>query len=337
MIKESLARLARGEHLSEKEMIAATTAIMEGQASPAQIGGFLTALRLKGETVEEITGAARVMREKAVKLNFKAPTVIDTCGTGGDGAQTFNISTTVAFIVAAAGIPVAKHGNRAVSSRCGSADVLEALGIKADLPPEKVEVCLREAGIGFLFAPRFHQAMKHAAGPRQELGFRTIFNLLGPLTNPAAANCQLVGVFLPHLTEVVAQVLDRLGVERAVVVHGNGLDELALEGENKVSILKQGRITTFSFQAADLDLPPAPQAALAGGGPTENARITLELLSGRADGPRLAVVLLNAAAAFLAAGVADSLKEGIALARQLIREGKAYAKLEQFRQVAGSA
>ncbi|HEY8393065.1 MAG TPA: anthranilate phosphoribosyltransferase [Capillibacterium sp.] len=337
MIKESLAKLAQGENLSEKEMITATTAIMEGQASPAQIGSFLTALRLKGETVEEITGAARVMREKAVKLNFKAPVVIDTCGTGGDGAQTFNISTTVAFIVAAAGIPVAKHGNRAVSSRCGSADVLEALGIQVDLPPEKVEVCLKEAGIGFLFAPRFHQAMKYAAGPRKELGFRTIFNLLGPLTNPAAANCQLVGVFLPRLTEVVAQVLDRLGVERAVVVHGDGLDELALEGENRISVLKQGRITTYSFQAADLNLSPAPKAALTGGSPAENARITIALLRGEAEGPKLAAVLLNAAAAFLAAGVADSLQEGIALARELIRNGKAYAKLEEFRRVAGVA
>lgn len=336
MIKESLAKLARGEHLSEAEMIETTNAIIEGRTSPAQIGGFLTALRLKGETVAEITGAARVMRAKAVKINFKAPTVIDTCGTGGDGAQTFNISTTVAFIVAAAGIPVAKHGNRAISSRCGSADVLEALGIKVDLPPEKVEVCLREAGIGFLFAPRFHQAMKYAAGPRKELGFRTVFNLLGPLTNPAAANCQLVGVFLPHLTEIVARVLERLGVERAVVVHGGGgLDELALEGENKISILRKGRITTFRFQAVDLDLIPAPKTALAGGGPAENARITLDLLRGSAEGPKLAVVLLNAAAALLAADLAGNLKEGIALARQLVREGKAYAKLEEFRRVVG--
>lgn len=204
-----------------------------------------------------------------------------------------------------------------------------------DLPPEKVVVCLKEAGIGFLFAPRFHQAMKHAAGPRKELGFRTVFNLLGPLTNPAAANCQLVGVFLPQLTEVVARVLDRLGVERAVVVHGGGLDELALEGENKISILKQGRITTFSFQAVDLNLSPAPKAALAGGGPEENARITLDLLRGNEKGPKLAVVLLNAAAALLAADVVTSLKEGIALARQLVADGKAYAKLEHFRQVVG--
>lgn len=338
MIKESLAKLARGEHLKESEMIATTNAIMEGRTSPAQIGSFLTALRLKGETVAEITGAARAMREKAVKINFKAPTVIDTCGTGGDGAQTFNISTTAAFIVAAAGIPVAKHGNRAISSRCGSADVLEALGVKVDLPPEQVEICLQETGIGFLFAPLFHQAMKHAAGPRQELGFRTVFNLLGPLTNPAAANCQLVGVFAPELTEVVAQVLQRLGVEQAVVVHGgDGLDELSLDGVNKASILRNGQVKTVRFQATDLGLTAAPKAALVGGGPVENARITQAILQGVETGPRLNVVLLNAAAALLAADVVSHLKTGIALARKLVREGKAYAKLEQLRQVGRQA
>lgn len=336
MIKKSLAKLARGENLTEAEMMEATNLIMEGQASPAQIGAFLTALRLKGETVDEITGAARVMREKALKVNFKAPTVIDTCGTGGDGSQTFNISTTVAFIVAAAGIPVAKHGNRAMSSRCGSADVLEALGIRVDLPPEKVEFCLKEAGIGFLFAPVFHLAMKHAIGPRKELGFRTVFNLLGPLTNPAAANCQLVGVFNPELTEVVAQVLQRLGVERAVVVHGGGgLDELSLDGENQASILKDGRITSLKFKAGDLGLAPAPKEALRGEGPAENARTTENILKGVEQGPKLAVVLLNAAAALLAADRVTDLKEGIALAQRLISEGKAYAKLEQLRRIAG--
>ena len=334
MIKESLAKLARGEHLKESEMIATTNAIMEGRTSPAQIGSFLTALRLKGETVTEITGAARVMREKAVKINFKAPTVIDTCGTGGDGAQTFNISTTAAFIVAAAGIPVAKHGNRAISSRCGSADVLEALGVKVDLPPDQVEVCLQKTGIGFLFAPLFHQAMKHAAGPRKELGFRTVFNLLGPLTNPASANCQLVGVFAPELTEVVAQVLQRLGVERAVVVHGgDGLDELSLDGVNKASILRNGQVITVRFQAIDLGLTAAPKAALTGGSPVENARITQAILQGVETGPRLNVVLLNAAAALFAADLVDDLREGILFARKLVQEGKAYAKLEQLRQV----
>ncbi len=336
MIKESLAKLAYGEDLTEDEMIGATEAIMEGRASPAQIGSFLTALRLKGETVDEITGAARVMREKSLKVNFKAPVVIDTCGTGGDGAQTFNISTTAAFVVAAAGIPVAKHGNRAMSSRCGSADVLEALGVKVDLSPEKVERCLEETGIGFLFAPIFHQAMQHTVGPRKELGFRTVFNLLGPLTNPAAANCQLVGVFHPELTEVVAQALQRLGVERAVVVHGGGgLDELSLAGMNKASILRNGVITNLKFQAADLGLTPASKETLKGGGPAENARTTEEILKGIEQGPKLAVVLLNTGAALLASDLVSDLKAGIGLAQKLISEGKAYAKLEQLRRVAG--
>lgn len=336
MIKESLAKLARREDLTETEMIGATNAIMEGQASPAQIGGFLTALRLKGETVDEITGAARVMREKSLKVNFKAPMVVDTCGTGGDGSHTFNISTTAAFIVAAAGIPVAKHGNRAMSSRCGSADVLEALGIKVDLPPEKVEICLKESGIGFLFAPVFHLAMKHAVGPRRELGFRTVFNLLGPLTNPAGANCQLVGVFDPDLTGTVAKVLQRLGVERAVVVHGGGgLDELSLDGENKASILKDGKIVDYRFKAADIGLTSASKEALRGEGPVENARTTENILKGIEQGPKMAVVLLNTAAAFLATNLVSDLKEGVSLARKLINEGKAYAKLEQLRTVAG--
>lgn len=336
MIKESLAKLVRREDLSEDEMIGATNEIMEGQASPAQIGSFLTALRLKGETVDEITGAARVMREKSLKVNFKAPVVMDTCGTGGDGSHTFNISTTAAFIVAAAGIPVAKHGNRAMSSSCGSADVLEALGIKVDLPPEKVELCLKETGIGFLFAPVFHLAMKHAVGPRRELGFRTVFNLLGPLTNPAGANCQLIGVFDPALTNTMAKVLSRLGVERAVVVHGGGgLDELSLDGLNKASILKDGKIFDLEFKATDLGLTQASKEALRGQGPAENARTIENILKGAEQGPKLAVVLLNAAAALMAANLVSDLKEGVSLAQKLIDEGKAYAKLEQLRKVAG--
>jgi anthranilate phosphoribosyltransferase len=336
MIKRSLAQLVQGRDLTENEMIETMKAIMEGWTSPAQIGSFLTALRLKGETVDEITGAARVMRDKSLKIKLKAPIVIDTCGTGGDGAQTFNISTTVAFIVAAAGIPVAKHGNRAISSRCGSADLLEALGIRVDLPPAKVEQSLEETGLGFLFAPVFHQAMKHAAGPRKELGFRTVFNLLGPLTNPAAANCQLVGVYHPKLTEVIAQVLQRLGTKRAVVVHGGGgLDELSLDGVNIATILEDGKITTLRFQATELGLISAPKKSLGGGGPVENGRITLNILKGVEVGPRLAVVLLNAGAALLAAGLVADLKAGIALAEKLVFEGKAYAKLKQFRKAVG--
>ncbi len=335
MFKESLAKLMRKEDLSEEEMVQVTNMIMEGEASPAQIGSFLTALRLKGETVNEIVGAAKVMREKALKVRFEAPVLVDTCGTGGDGSNTFNISTTAAFIVAAAGIPVAKHGNRAVSSNCGSADLLEALGIKVDMPPEKVEQCLQEAGIGFMFAPAFHLAMKHAIGPRRELGFRTIFNILGPLTNPARANCQLLGVYLPELTEVIAEVLQRLGVKRAMVVHGGGgLDELSLEGENKVSFLKDGSINTFTFKAEDVGLKAAANQLLQGEHPVENARLTEAILSGKEQGPKYEVVLLNAAAALMVSGLADDFKAGIALAEELIKTGRAYEKLQQLRKIA---
>jgi anthranilate phosphoribosyltransferase len=335
MLKESLAKLIRKEDLSENEMMQATNIIMEGQASPAQIGSFLTALRFKGETVSEIVGAAKVMREKALKVNYEAPVVIDTCGTGGDGSNTFNISTTAAFIVAAAGIPVAKHGNRAMSSRCGSADLLEALGIKVDLTPQRVEQCLKEAGIGFLFAPAFHSAMKHVVGPRKELGFRTIFNVLGPLTNPAGANCQLLGVYDPNLTEVLAQVLQRLGVKRAMVVHGGGgLDELSLEGINKVSFLKDGNIETFTFSAAEVGLELASNRELRGEQPSDNAQLTERILNGTEQGPPLTVVLLNAGAALMAAGKVADLKAGIAMARQLIEDGRAYQKLQQLRKIA---
>jgi anthranilate phosphoribosyltransferase len=335
VLKESLAKLVRKEDLSEEEMVQVTNFIMEGQASPAQIGSFLTALRLKGETVNEIVGAAKVMREKALKVKYEAPVVIDTCGTGGDGSNTFNISTTAAFIVAAAGVPVAKHGNRAMSSRCGSADLLEALGIKVDLPPERVEECLKEAGIGFLFAPAFHSAMKHVVGPRRELGFRTIFNVLGPLTNPAGANCQLLGVYDSDLTEVLAKVLQRLGVKRAMVVHGGGgLDELSLEGANRVSFLKDGAIETFTFRAEEAGLEAASNKLLRGETPRDNAQLTERILNGSEQGPPLTVVLFNAAAALMVAGVVSDFRTGIAMARQLINDGRAHEKLQQLRKIA---
>jgi anthranilate phosphoribosyltransferase len=335
VVKESLAKLINQEDLNEAEMVAVMDRIMEGEATQAQIGGFLTALRLKGETVEEITGAARVMRQKALKVKCEAPVVIDTCGTGGDGSNTFNISTTVAFIVAAAGLPVAKHGNRAMSSKCGSADLLEALGIKVDLPPEKIEECLKKAGIGFMFAPVFHQSMKHAVGPRRELGFRTIFNMLGPLTNPAAANCQLIGVYKADLTDILAEVLRRLGTKRVMVVHGaGGLDELSLQGPNRVSFLKDGQIKAFSLNAADVGLENTSNQMLTGAGTAENAVLTENILSGREKGPKRDVVLLNAAAALMVAGVAAGWREGIALAAQLIDDGSAYRKLEELRRTA---
>jgi len=333
--KQSLAKLIQEEDLSEAEMIQATGAIMEGEATPAQIGGFLTALRLKGETVEEITGAARVMREKALKVDFQAPLVIDTCGTGGDGANTFNISTTAAFIIAAAGIPVAKHGNRAASGNCGSADLLEELGIKIAAPPEKVKLCLERVGFGFMFAPVYHLAMKHAVGPRKELGFRTIFNLLGPLTNPAGANCQLIGVCRPDLTEIFTKVLQKLGVERAMVVHGGGgLDELSLEGENTCCLLRQEQITSFTFKASDYGLQTAPNVALQGGNSSRNAGFTENILNGTLSGPMRDVVILNAAAGFYLTELVPDLAAGARLARELISDGSASRKLRQLREIA---
>jgi anthranilate phosphoribosyltransferase len=334
MLKECLAKLINRENLTEAEMVGAMDQIMDGKATPTQIGGFLTALRLKGETVEEITGAARVMRQKSLKVKGAA-SAIDTCGTGGDGARTFNISTTAAFIVAAAGIPVAKHGNRAMSSQCGSADLLEALGVKMDLPPERIEACLQQCGIGFMFAPVYHQSMRHAVGPRRELGFRTIFNVLGPLTNPAGAKYQLLGVYQPGLTEVLAEVLRRLGAERVMVVHGaGGLDELSLAGENKVSYLERGAVRTFTFTPETVGLATAANEELRGGTAGENAAVTEGILTDSERGPKRDVVVLNAAAALMVADCVSDLREGIALAGTLINNGAAYRKLEDLRRIA---
>jgi anthranilate phosphoribosyltransferase len=334
MIKACLTKLINRENLTEAEMVGVMEQIMDGEATLAQIGGFLTALRLKGETVEEVTGAARVMRRKSLKVNFEAA-ALDTCGTGGDGARTFNISTTAAFIVAAAGVPVAKHGNRAMSSQCGSADLLEALGIKVDLTPEKVAASLKQAGIGFMFAPVYHQSMKYAVGPRRELGFRTIFNMLGPLTNPAGAQYQLLGVYQAELTEVLAEVLLRLGARRVMVVHGaGGLDELSLAGVNKVSFLDQGAVKTFTFTAQTVGLPASGNEALQGGSAAENALLTEQILNGSKQGPKRDVVVLNAAAALMVANCVSDLQAGIALAGDLIDNGSAYRKLEEMRRAA---
>src|SRR5512137_2702745 len=253
MIREGIARIVRGEDLREAEMMAVMTEVMEGEATPAQIAAFMTALRIKGETVEEVTGAARIMRQKATRIDARSSVVVDTCGTGGDGRNTFNISTTAAFVVAAAGLTVAKHGNRAVSSGCGSADVLEALGVNIDAPPEIVEECLQQIGIGFLFAPRLHGAMKYAIGPRREIGIRTIFNMLGPLTNPAGATAQLIGVYDPRLTEMFAGVLKNLGTKRAFVVHGaDGLDEATVTGPTRIAELKEGLVTTYDIDPVEI-------------------------------------------------------------------------------------
>lgn len=328
MMREVIGKVVAGKNLAADEAARAVRAVMEGKATPAQIGGFLTALRVKGETMEEIYGAALAMREKAVPICRGRKGLLDTCGTGGDGSNTFNISTTAAFILAAAGVPVAKHGNRAISSACGSADLLEALGIKVDLTPRQVEAAVEEVGIGFLFAPLFHQAMKYAAGPRKELGFRTVFNLLGPLTNPAGADYQLAGVFRRELLPVLAEVLARLGVKRALVVHGaGGIDELSLAGENFLCEVAGGRIRSYTLHPEEVGLPYSPVEQLKGGSAQENAGIFRAVLSGE-KGPRRAVVLLNAGAALYVAGRADTIRDGVKLAAEIIDSGAALAKME---------
>jgi anthranilate phosphoribosyltransferase len=316
-------------HLSAAEAEEAMNIVMRGEATPAQIGGYLVALRMKGETVEEITGSARAMRAHAqpIQLCINGDPLLDTAGTGGDGASTFNISTAAAFVIAGAGRKVAKHGNRAASSRCGSADVLSALGVRLDLTPDEVATCIEQVGIGFLFAPVFHPAMKNAIGPRCELGQRTIFNLLGPLTNPAGATHQLIGVYDPQLTHPLAEVLGELGGKAAFVVHGHGgLDELTTSGPNHVSRLQGGRVESFSLDARDLGLRQANCEDLRGGDPDENARLLGDLLSGRDQTSRRDVVLLNAAAA-LATENGD-LESSLRQARQSLESGAALSRLE---------
>ncbi len=332
-LREAIARVTGRGDLAEEEMAAAMTEIMDGRATPAQIAAFITALRMKGETVEEIAGAARVMREKADRVSCGSRTVVDTCGTGGDGARTFNISTAAAFVAAGAGVTVAKHGNRSVSSRCGSADVLAALGINIEAPKADVERCLDRARFGFLFAPLLHPAMKHAIGPRREIGVRTIFNILGPLTNPAGAAMQLLGVYDPGLTEPMAKVLGRLGSTRAFVVHGDdGLDEITLTGPTRVSELSGGRVTTYSVRPEDFGLSTCARGDLEGGDPARNAGIVSGILAGSA-GPGRDVVLLNAAFALVAGGAARDVKDGVNLAAESLDSGRARETLEKVREL----
>jgi anthranilate phosphoribosyltransferase len=334
MIQHALKKLVEGHNLTEPEAIAAITQIMDGQATPALIAALLTALRMKGETAEEITGFARVMREKAVQIRPKRQDVVDTCGTGGGGLTTFNISTTAAFVVAGAGVPVAKHGNRGMTSPCGSADVLEALGVCITCPPERVTACVDEAGIGFMFAPAHHPATKFAGPVRRELGFRTVFNLLGPLTNPAGATAQVIGVFDPALTELLATALRNLGSRRAFVVHGlDGLDELSTLGRTRVSELKDGVVRTYELTPDEAGLPLATAADLNhAGSPEANAVVVREVLAGQ-PGPRRDIVLLNAAAGLVAGGAADTLREGIERAAAAIDSGAAAERLEHMRAV----
>lgn len=330
MFKSLLHRLVAGESLAEKEAVLAMEQIMEGRATPAQMAAFLTALKLKGETVEEITGFARVMRQKATVVHSKHPLLVDTCGTGGDGADTFNISTTAALVLVGAGARVAKHGNRSVSSRCGSADVLEALGVNLELEPGAMEICLERVGIAFLYAPKLHGAMHHAVGPRRELGFRTVFNILGPLTNPAGARAQVVGVYSSQLVPVLAQVLLRLGSQRAFVVHGaGGLDEVSPVGPALVSEVQGGQIQSYQLNPRDYGFAPADLDQLAGGAPDQNAAIVMEILEGK-KGPGRDAVLLNAGLGLLAAGAAENLETAIALAVRSIDQGAARAKLQEL-------
>jgi len=330
-IKEAIQKIVDGQSLNEQEAERVMTEIMQGEATSSQIGAYLTALRMKGETVDEITGSARAMRRKAVRVRTNDPMVVDTCGTGGDRRQTFNVSTTAAFVVAGAGITVAKHGNRSVSSSSGSADVLKALGVTIELKPAQVEECLNEVGVGFLFAPLFHAAMQHAMGPRREIGMRTIFNLMGPLTNPADAAIQVMGVYAPELTDLIGQVLMKLGSRHCYVVHGeDGLDEITVTGRTKICEGKDGRIQCYHIEPKDVDLKTARVEELKGGSPEENAKITTAILKGE-KGPKRDIVLMNAAPALIACGKAKTLKEAVKTAGAIIDTGAAWEKLEALR------
>jgi anthranilate phosphoribosyltransferase len=335
MIREAIARAVQGRNLTLEEMTLTMEEITSGQATPAQIASLATALRMKGETVEEITAAARVMRSKAVRIEVDRGTgtgdtavLVDTCGTGGDRTHTFNISTATAFVVAGAGVRVAKHGNRSVSSSCGSADVCEALGIRLDLSPERVAACIRVHGIGFLFAPALHGTMKHAIGPRREIGIRTIFNLLGPLANPAGTEVQILGVYRKDLTRLMAGVLGNLGCRRAMVVHGeDGMDEITTTGSSHIAEWVGGQVRQYTVHPGDFGIPVSTADELLGGNANENARMILDLFEGKKDGRR-DIVLLNAGAALHAAGSSGTIGEGIELARQVIDDGRAMDKLQ---------
>lgn len=328
-VNKVISKLVEGSDLTSDEAKEAMKTIMSGNATDAQIGSFLTALRTKGETIDEISACAGVMREFAEKINPKVSgTLVDTCGTGGDKIRTFNISTISAFVIAGAGIPIAKHGNRSVTSKAGSADLLEALGVKLDMAPTDVEKAVEEVGIGFMFAPAFHGAMKYAIGPRKEIGIRTVFNILGPLTNPANAQAQVLGVYDPELTEKMAGVLANLGTERALVVHGiGGLDEISTFGETKVSEFKDGAVKTYEIKPEDFGIKRAAPEELAGGDPKENADIAINILKNKEKGPMRDIVLLNSAAGIYVGGHADSIADGILLAEGSIDSGAAYEKL----------
>ncbi|HEY5672843.1 MAG TPA: anthranilate phosphoribosyltransferase [Malonomonas sp.] len=341
MIKEAIAKLVERQDLSESEMIGAMNQIMGGEATPAQVGAFITALRMKGETIPEIIGAARVMRARSTpihvgrvvdidrdEINVERESIIDTCGTGGSGTKSFNISTTVAIAVAACGGKVAKHGNRSITSACGSADVLEKLGVNLDVSPERVGRCVTEIGVGFLFAPALHGAMKHAIGPRREIGIRTIFNILGPLTNPAGADRQVLGVFREDLVEPLARVLLSLGCRRGFVVHGSdGMDEITLTGSSLVAVISGGTVELQTIEPEQFGFKRCRLTDLQGGDATQNAAIVKAILAGE-PGPKRDIVVLNGAYALVAAGLANNLDSGIEMLQEVLDNGKAQATLE---------
>ena len=350
MIKRAIARVVEKINLSEGEMIEVMGQIMSGEATPAQIGSFITALRMKGETIDEITGAARVMRERATPIhvgrnildmdrddiNIDQETILDVVGTGGDGTNTFNVSTTVAFVVSACGVRVAKHGNRSVSSLCGSADVLEKMGVNLDITPSTVELCINEVGIGFLFAPALHGAMKHAIGPRREIGIRTIFNILGPLTNPAGADCQVMGVYRDELVEKLAGVLHKLGCRHGFVVHGrDGMDEITTTAETLIAEVTRQGVSLSTVQPEQFGIQRCSIADLTGGDAVTNATIVRAVLAGE-QGPRRDIVLLNAAYGLLASGKAADVQEGMVLAATAIDNGNALSRLERLVKITNS-
>lgn len=333
-MKDYIEKVIKGHDLTADEMKEVMTALMSGEVEPAIAGSFLTALKMKGESISEIVGGATVLREKATRIDIDHEVTLDTCGTGGDVSGTYNISTAVAIVAAAGGVSVVKHGNRSVSSKCGCADVLEELGVVIDLPADKVKQCVDDIGIGFLFAPTFHSAMRHVGPVRKVLGFRTIFNILGPLANPASANFQLVGVFDERLLEVYAEVLKELGVKRAMVVHGkDGLDEITITGETMVCELYEGEITRKVIKPEDYGLTHAPIESIQGGEKTLNAQIMRELFEGKETVATKAmkdVLLLNAGAAFYTCGESVTIQDGVNLAREMVESGKAKAKLDEF-------
>ena len=331
MIQEIISKLVERQNLTQRETEEIMNEIMEGRATDAQIAAFLVALRMKGETIDEITACAKIMREKSSRINPKAEFLVDTCGTGGDGSNTFNISTASAFVAAGAGISVAKHGNKSVSSKSGSADVLSALGVNINLQPKDVEKCIEEIGIGFMFAPLFHPAMKYVMTARKQLGIRTIFNILGPITNPANAKSQLIGVYNPALTAEITGALKNLGSSHVMVVNGSGLDEISLSEKTKVCELKSGKIEVYDINPEEYGFELQPLSKIIGGAAEDNAKIMINVLKGEKS-PKRDIVLLNAGAAVYTSGKAANLKEGIEAAKQSIDSGNALRKLEALKE-----